>query len=299
MTDWRRATVVIAALSLMPAAAREGQPQSPSVSVAFEARTWQPGEVVSLRVTTIGTVADLRGSAFGRPVQFYRAGAEGLWRALIGIDVERTPGPAQVVVEALTAEGRVIARTVQTVKVEPHTFPTRRITVPDEFVNPPASALPRIAREAKEVDAILSVVSLDREWDGPLVLPVPGEATSNFGSRSIINGQRRSLHAGVDFHAATGTPVRAPAGGRIVLVAEHYFAGNVVIIDHGLGVFSFLAHLSSFAVKAGDTVAPGQVVGQSGETGRVTGPHLHWSVRLGGARVDPLSWAYALEHGAR
>lgn len=298
MNIWRRAAAVIVAVSFAPTATHTPQ-QTPSIAVALEARARQPGEVVRLRVTTVGAVAGVRGTVFGQPIRFYRGEAEGLWQGLIGIDVERPPGPTEVVVEALTSEGREIARTVRTLRVEPRAFPSRRITVADEFVNPPASAQPRIAREAKEVEAILARVSPERGWDGPLVLPVPGEATSNFGRRSIINGQRRSLHAGVDFSAATGTPVRAPAGGRVAVAAEHYFAGNLVIIDHGLGAFSFLAHLSSFAVKAGDTVVPGQVIGQSGASGRVTGPHLHWSVRLGGARVDPLSWAYTLEHGAR
>jgi murein DD-endopeptidase MepM/ murein hydrolase activator NlpD len=104
-----------------------------------------------------------------------------------------------------------------------------------------------------------------------------------------LNGEVRSIHAGVDFRAAAGTPVRAPAGGRVALAADHYFAGTLVIIDHGLGLFSFLAHLSSLSVTEGQEVGRGEVIGLSGATGRVTGPHLHWSVRLPGARVDPLS----------
>ena len=118
---------------------------------------------------------------------------------------------------------------------------------------------------------------------------MPGAATSSFGRRSVLNGQARSPHSGTDFRAATGTPVRAPNGGRVVLAADQYFSGNTVILDHGQGLFSFLAHLSRITVRDGQIVARGEEVGLSGATGRVTGPHLHWTVRLDGARVDPLS----------
>jgi murein DD-endopeptidase MepM/ murein hydrolase activator NlpD len=120
------------------------------------------------------------------------------------------------------------------------------------------------------------------------VVPVPGVPGSNFGSRSIFNGEERAPHAGVDFRGATGTPVRAPAGGRVVLAEDLFFTGQTVVIDHGLGLYSLLAHLSRLDVAPGQAVAQGDTVGLLGATGRVTGPHLHWTVRLNGARVDPL-----------
>jgi murein DD-endopeptidase MepM/ murein hydrolase activator NlpD len=86
-----------------------------------------------------------------------------------------------------------------------------------------------------------------------------------------------------------GTPIRAPNAGRVVVARGLYFSGNTVLIDHGLGLFSLLAHLSDFDVQEGDQISPGQIVGRVGATGRVTGPHLHWAVRANGARVDPLS----------
>jgi murein DD-endopeptidase MepM/ murein hydrolase activator NlpD len=104
-----------------------------------------------------------------------------------------------------------------------------------------------------------------------------------------MNGQPRGRHQGADFRAATGTPVLAPNAGRVVLAADLYFSGNTVIIDHGLGMFSLLAHLSRIAVAPGASVARGDLLGESGSTGRVTGPHLHWALRLGDASVDPLA----------
>jgi len=118
---------------------------------------------------------------------------------------------------------------------------------------------------------------------------VPGEANSGFGTRSIFNGEPRSAHSGADFLSGTGTPVKAPNAGRIVAARDLYFTGNTVIIDHGMGLFSMLAHLSRLDVREDEVVTAGQVVGAVGATGRVTGPHLHWALRAGGARVDPVS----------
>jgi murein DD-endopeptidase MepM/ murein hydrolase activator NlpD len=114
-------------------------------------------------------------------------------------------------------------------------------------------------------------------------------ANSAFGTRSIFNGLPRTAHGGADFLSAAGTPVHAPNAGQVVLARDLYFSGNTVIIDHGAGLFSMLAHLSTIDVREGDRAANDQVVGRVGATGRVTGPHLHWAVRVANARVDPLS----------
>jgi murein DD-endopeptidase MepM/ murein hydrolase activator NlpD len=149
--------------------------------------------------------------------------------------------------------------------------------------------LPRIEREAKLLASVIAGLSPARLWSGPFRMPVSGGPTSAFGRVSIINGRRGSPHSGIDLKAAVGTPVRAPASGRVVLSASLYYAGDAVIIDHGLGAFSTLVHLSVRQVAEGDTVTVGDVVGLSGVTGRITGPHLHWGVRIAGALVDPLS----------
>jgi murein DD-endopeptidase MepM/ murein hydrolase activator NlpD len=128
-----------------------------------------------------------------------------------------------------------------------------------------------------------------RQWTGTFILPVAAKPNSNFGTRSYYNGQPRSPHAGVDFSAGTGTPIRAANRGIVALAAPLYFTGNTIVMDHGNGLFSIFAHLSAFNVAQGDVVEQKTVVGLVGATGRVTGPHLHWSVRLNGARVDPLS----------
>jgi murein DD-endopeptidase MepM/ murein hydrolase activator NlpD len=173
--------------------------------------------------------------------------------------------------------------------VEPKRFETRRLKVDPQFVNPPASEGERIAREAKQMAALFAQVSPERLWRGQFDMPVPGQPTSSFGRLSVLNGESRGRHQGADFRAASGTPVHAPNGGRVVLAADLYFSGNTVIIDHGLGMFSLFAHFSRLGVHTGEMVTRGQVLGESGATGRVTGPHLHWALRLGEASVDPLA----------
>ncbi len=133
-----------------------------------------------------------------------------------------------------------------------------------------------------------------RLWASLFVRPVPDPANSAFGTRSVYNGEPRSPHSGADFLSPTGRPVKAPNAGRVRLAASLYFTGNTVIIDHGLGLFSLLAHLSEIDVKDGEEVTAGQIIGKVGATGRVTGPHLHWTVRDNNARVDPLSLLFLL-----
>src|SRR5262249_16210579 len=135
----------------------------------------------------------------------------------------------------------------------------------------------------------LDRVTPERLWSMPFVRPVQDPANSRFGTRSIFNGEARSPHGGTDFLSPLGTPVKSPNAARVLPARELYFTGNTVIIDHGLGVVSMLAHLSRIDVREGDTVSAGQILGLVGATGRVTGPHLHWALRVSRARVDPLS----------
>jgi murein DD-endopeptidase MepM/ murein hydrolase activator NlpD len=121
------------------------------------------------------------------------------------------------------------------------------------------------------------------------VAPVPHPRGSPFGSRSIFNGVPRDRHAGLDFASPAGAVIRAPAAGRIVLVDDLYFTGNTVVVDHGAGVYSVLAHMQRTFVEVGQDVARGARLGTVGATGRATAAHLHWSVRVGGTRVDPAS----------
>ncbi len=273
--------LIVSALLLAQAVA-----PAPAISLALDARALQPGELVVLTVTTSTPVAGVRGRAFDRPLALWRVDNT-TWRALIGIDLDVAPGAYDVTVE--TGSATAPARGSRRLVVSAKQFPTRRLTVNPDFVNPPATVLARIEAEAKRLSAMWRASATSPFWTGGFTPPVPERANSAFGTRSIFNGQPRSPHGGADFPSPEGTPIRAPNAGRVVLAGDLYYTGQTVAIDHGLGLVSLFAHLSAIDVLEGASVEPGQVVGRVGSTGRVTGAHLHWTVRAGGARIDPLS----------
>jgi len=241
---------------------------------------------VVFTATTSEPVDAMRARAFDRDLATFRLDAT-RWQALLGVDLDTTPGSYRVSFEATSAGQTITAATE--LSVMPGTFGKRVLKVDDAFVNPPQPAIARIMREAAELERLWTQSEPHRLWSDGFFRPVPGRANGAFGSRSIFNGVARQPHAGADFLSPAGTPIRAPNSGRVVFARDLYFTGNTVVIDHGLGVFSLLAHLSVVDVHQGDVVTRGQTIGQVGATGRVTGPHLHWAVRMNGARVDPLA----------
>ena len=253
-----------------------------AIEISVHARSIRPGELVVLTVVAPAGSESVQIRAFDRHVPAFRTG-DRTWEALVGIDLDVHPGTHAVSVTAGAA------RAVHELVVEERTFPTRRLKVDEAFVTPPPSEQARIDREAALLAATWKAPSPERLWSGPFVRPVSEPANSAFGTRSIFNGKPRNAHGGADFLSPAGTPVHSPNAGRVVVARPLYFSGNTVIVDHGLGLFSMLAHLSTIDVREGDGIKAGQVVGKVGATGRVTGPHLHWTVRAADARVDPLS----------
>lgn len=263
--------------------------------VTHWARGVQPGEVVLLEVTAPEPLVSVEATYLNRSFTLFPdVSSPGRWFGLLGIDLEAKTGPAQVIVSAQTSQGA--RRTEYALPVRPKEFPVRRLQVDDKYVSPPPEVQARIERESRLVAAIFKDRGKSRRWEGAFARPVPGAAISSFGKRNILNGQPRSPHSGTDFQAASGTPIKAPNHGRVRLAQDLYFAGNSVIIDHGQGLYTYFAHLSEFAVEEGQEVKKGELVGKVGATGRVTGPHLHWTSRLSEARVDPLSLMAVLEH---
>ena len=252
----------------------------------------QPGHVVRLVVTAPPAVSSVTATWQQREVVFVRQ-TDGTWDALIGIDVAEAPGPRRIVLSARKTDGAMLTAT-HTFNLEPKAVRTRRIKVDPKFVTPPTTALPRILEEAEALNALFRATSPDRLWTADAVRPVEGVAVSGFGVRTILNGQAGGPHNGLDLSAATGTPIYAPAPGIVAYAREFYYSGNTVILDHGQGLYSTMAHLSVMDVREGDHVTKSALLGKVGATGRVTGAHLHWGVRLHGARVDPLSFLETL-----
>jgi murein DD-endopeptidase MepM/ murein hydrolase activator NlpD len=166
-------------------------------------------------------------------------------------------------------------------------YQSTTLSVPDKFVSPGAAALKRIAAESeikKKAFASTAPVPL---WSGDFTPPLPtAPRTDSFGTRRIFNGSLASVHKGLDYRAKTGTPIAATNSGRVLLARPLYYEGNCVVIDHGQGFITFYMHLSRFKVHQGEIIRRGQIVGLSGATGRVTGPHLHLGVRWQGAYLD-------------
>lgn len=274
--------LLIAALTI--AGILRPAPAPQEISFSVKGRSVRPGEVIVLTLRTMKPASAVTVRAFENEYLTYPLSAAS-WRVLIGIDLSVEPGTHEVTVHA--EPGAVRASYPLVVKAR--AFRTRSLKVDPVFVTPPPETLARIEREARELEEIWQASAPARLWSGVFVRPVPHQANSAFGTRSIFNGERRGDHSGADFRSPAGTPIKAPNAGRIVLTGSRYFSGHSVAIDHGLGLFSFFAHLSVITAKTGDLVKKGQIIGRVGATGRVTGPHLHWSVRVGGARVDPLS----------
>jgi murein DD-endopeptidase MepM/ murein hydrolase activator NlpD len=281
---WLLAALAFVSIGPVGAAPQPDAPEALMVDV--RSRAVRPGEVLVIDVQVPDGVTAVTATLGDRGIPMWRLSPRG-WRGLAGIDVEQPPGPLPLSVTATAKQGAPLARTV-TLDVQPAVFAERHLTVPPRFVEPPESERPRIEREAVRLRAIYDTVSTARP-PGLFVPPVPHAQSSPFGSRSVFNGQPRDRHAGLDFASPAGAVIRAPAAGRVALVAPLYFTGNTVVLDHGYGVHSILAHLQRTSVRAGQVVAQGARLGTVGATGRATAPHLHWSVRLGSARVDPAS----------
>lgn len=262
--------------------------------VGVRAGMIQPGDVLRLDIRPPDGVAMVTATWSDRDVPLVRQ-ADGTWRGLVGVDVETGPGPKVLQLQGSRPSATPVVGT-HTFDIAPKTVRTRRIRVNPRFVNPPKSALPRIREETALLNALFrKAASGERLWTLDAVRPVEGVAVSGFGVRSILNGQPRGPHNGLDLAAVTGTPVHAPTPGVVAYARPFYYSGNTVILDHGHGLFSTMAHLSAIAVKEGERVERGALLGKVGATGRVTGPHLHWAVRLHGDRVDPLKLIEALK----
>jgi murein DD-endopeptidase MepM/ murein hydrolase activator NlpD len=211
------------------------------------------------------------------------------WLATVGVDLDSRPGDHAVDVTFAYEGGRTrLVR--EPVVVNAVDYPTTRLEVEERFVELSPEDQARADREAAETSAIYDTFTPERLWSAAFDVPVRGAKDGrNFGHRRVFNDQPRAPHSGADLRAATGTPVLAANRGRVVLAKDLFFSGNAVYLDHGHGLYTTYLHLSKIDVAVGEIVERGQQLGLAGATGRVTGPHLHWGVRLLDARVDPFS----------
>jgi len=168
-------------------------------------------------------------------------------------------------------------------------FPVKRYYFPRELVELSPEDLKRVKREKEMFDRIWETVTERSYLEGFFLLPVTGVIKFNFGERRFMNDQERSPHTGIDIYAEEGTPVIASERGKVVFAGNTFFGGNSIVIDHGMGIYTMYFHLKDMFVKEGEMVERGKVIGSVGKTGRATGPHLHFGLRIAGARADPIS----------
>lgn len=222
---------------------------------------------------------DLSASFTGGEV-FLVKDEKGTW-GIIAIDLEAEPGSYELSFK----RGK---KTVQTqVKIESEDYGSESLKLPSGMVKLSSSDLERVGKEFAILNKVWSTSNAKPLWKGAFIMPIEGRLSASFGVRRTMNDKPKSPHSGMDIAAPAGTPVKAANSGKVAFIGDFYFNGKFVVIDHGLGVFTVYAHLSKILVKTGEEVENGETIGKVGSTGRSTGPHLHFGVKVGSVRVSP------------
>ena len=277
------AGLLLAALGLLFTA--EASAAAEKTAVAWHPSKPRVGDVAWILVPDVTDTGTVEGSVDGKPLTFfpYAGGAA----ALFGIDLDTKPGNHAWRV-GVVEPGREPRSAQGIVKILRRDFHVERLTVPNTMVDLDPETERRAVAEGKQLATLYRTITPERIWRGKFTAPVSTtKAGKGFGARRIINGQPRSPHSGNDYSAPKGTPVIAVNAGKVALVGEFFFPGRLVILDHGLGLYTAYFHLDTIAVVEGERVERGQILGTVGATGRATGPHLHFGAQVAGARIDP------------
>jgi murein DD-endopeptidase MepM/ murein hydrolase activator NlpD len=288
---WFAFASVAAGAALLPAGAtaKIANACTPGTTLHLSAPAIPQGGLLLIELKSTKALAKVSGEWEGRSVPFWQdTSVDRQRKGLLGVDLEKAPGEYVLKVTGEAASGEKVSCSA-TVAVKKGLYATEKLQVGKQFVEPSPEQIKRADEERQKLRDIFDRVTPERLWDGKFRIPLDGATTgTNFGKRRILNGVPGSPHGGTDLPAITGTPVHAAQRGKVALAEELFFSGNTVVVDHGLGIYTFYGHLSEIAVKAGDEVETGTVLGKVGATGRVTGPHLHWGLTVEKARVNPL-----------
>lgn len=212
---------------------------------------------------------------------------DGVYEAVLGVPYEHKPGPAAITIHLKdNSSEKNIEFPIQVVQGN---YPSEVLHVDGRRVNPTKKRdIARILREQAEVKEIYKRITPKKYWSGPFLMPIQSHITSQFGTRRLYNGKLKNYHPGLDLKAPLRTPVYSDAPGEVVLAKNLFFTGNTVMIDHGYGVVTLYAHMSQLKVKKGQVVNSHDLLGLSGQTGRVNGPHLHWQAVVHAVKVNPI-----------
>ena len=214
--------------------------------------------------------------------------SRGIYVGLVGIPLSAKPENAAILLEWTNATGSQTASVP--LGIIDGNYKRESLRVNSRHVTLSKKNLARVKEEKKEIRRVFASSSDARQWFGDFIKPMASETTSAFGIQRLFNNKHRSYHRGTDFRAKVGTPVYASNSGVVRMAKNLFYSGNLVIVDHGMNIFTLYAHLSKIQVNPGQIIARGQQIGLSGASGRVSGPHLHWAVKVNGVYVDPLQF---------
>ena len=270
----RHVVIFIAGLFSAAAAAAQSMPMPRHSPV--------PGGIAVIELASSTSAA--RPTAHYQSKRVMVVGDTGHWQAVVGIPLDTSPGEQTLEITVPGSEPQHVNFSVQAKEYE-----TQHLTITNKrMVEPTAKDLLRIEKETKVIQAALRRFSEAKEVPLDFAAPVQGPLSSPFGLRRFFNEQPRKPHSGLDLAAPKGAPIKAPAAGTVIAVGNYFFNGNTVVLDHGQGLISMYSHMDRINVKEGQHVTLGTPLGAVGMTGRVTGPHLHWTISLNDTRVDPM-----------
>lgn len=249
----------------------------PAPEVTVEPASPGPGDIMV--VTVKKASGPVEGTFKGKKV-YFNVSKDSV-KAVLGIDLFTEPGQYPLDIQAAGTALHYV------VTVSKKDYPTQRLTLPKDMVELSPENEARVERELKKMATIWPNEN-PLVWSGNFINPLEGEIGTIFGVRRIINKITKNPHSGVDVSGNEGDPIRAPNNGVVTLVDNQFYSGNSLVIDHGQGIYTMFFHLSKVLVRQGQQVKKGDTIALVGATGRATGPHLHWGVRIQGARVDPL-----------
>ncbi len=274
-----------------PADATANNPSALPAGITLSSKEVTNGSLLLLQIETRKLSPPVRGMRLTfqqreYPVYPHPVSPADSYFGLIAIPFRTAPGPAKLVLSWTNATGdhhRKIPFRIVAGK-----YKTDELKVDSSRVNPNKKNMKRARKEARKIKRTYAEGSIVRLWDGDFQLPMTSDITSSFGNKRVFNGQLKSFHNGVDFRARSATPVFAANSGVVKLAENLFYSGNAVVIDHGTGIFTIYAHLSRIDVTPGQHIEKGHRLGLTGATGRVSGPHLHWGVKINGIAVNPM-----------
>jgi murein DD-endopeptidase MepM/ murein hydrolase activator NlpD len=289
--SWLDRTLITAVLLLSSVFPVELFSNTPPAPMGHDGQySGKQGQVLVVKVKGEEQATEVKGTFLNRTIPFFREfrpGEPSGYIGLLGIDMQDEPGTYELAVEV--KQGEQAKQLSFNVLVAKEKFAVEHLKLPKEKVDLDEKSTARWTAEQALVKQALAENSRLKLWHSNFREPVNGKRTGIFGSVRIMNGQSRNPHNGEDIGAPLGADVAATNDGIVRITVDHIFSGKGVFIDHGLGFYTMYFHLSEVLVKDGDLVTAGQIIGKVGATGRATGPHLHWGVKLNGARVNPYS----------